>query len=121
MTTTDPVLQALTSYCERHFENMKDWRDQYGYTCDERGCAICNADSATDAATSWLEAWQRGGADLPFDSEEEMKITIEGTAGEWLEFSGDGEGGLNLRAADGHWHVPKEQKSHLLNILEGMQ
>ena len=63
------IQAALLAYCLNHVPRSPD---DYGLTCDERGCDICNA-GPEDAAQWRYDAW-RGRGDpefppppLPFD------------------------------------------------------
>ncbi len=70
MITDAQVLEALTIYCKQHMESMQHWENDVGLSCDELGCAICNADSDEDAAQTWLHYWKENEWPLPFDLED---------------------------------------------------
>jgi hypothetical protein len=58
-------LSGLIAYCDQHIRDARD--DEYGRSCDERGCAICNGASSKDVALEWIAMADAGEATLPPD------------------------------------------------------
>lgn len=69
LTALQAARTALLGYCAGHSPSI----DTYGATCDERGCAICNAGTVA-AAQSWFDSWMDGEAALPFDLDDDAEV-----------------------------------------------
>ncbi len=77
----DPKPSAALLWTRQQVLGHVPSTDTYGYTCDERGCAICNAGSTEEAASWWDEA--------PAPDDEELAEAAVWWAGsgaaEWAE------------------------------------
>ena len=90
MATDEQIQLALLGYCRQHVPR---------YTCDERGCLICNA-GPEGAAESWFQMWAdlRTGVeygpihlDLPFDPNDEEEVAELISIADLLDENGESD------------------------------
>lgn len=58
----ETLVRRLARYIESHVASKTGWSDDLGYSCDERGCFICNGGgNAREDAELWLDGQEEHG------------------------------------------------------------